>query len=234
MAIIAKIYKGQMPRGQYQIGCVDDRGYVYKGSVARGNYIIGRVDNNGRIYNGESAKGNYLVGCSDNKGNIYKNSHASTSASYLVGRVVSDGKLGRVYKKTSSSSVATIEGSNYIAGAMAFLILLNNESTAIIDNSALFAGAAALLLASDDEPTSDGKGCYIATAVYKDYNAPEVKILRNYRDSVLINTYIGRLFIKLYYLLSPPAANWLKNKSKLNNLIKKILDKIIGNIKRRH
>ena len=153
MAIIAKIYKGSIPSGQYQVGCVDDRGYVYKGQTAVGNYLIGCVDNNGRIYNSQFTKGNYLIGCSDNKGNVYKNDHASTSASYLVGKVVSNGNLGRVYKKTSSASVATIEGSNHIAGAMAFLLLLNSDSNVAINSGAIFAGVAAtaLLLSSDEE-----------------------------------------------------------------------------------
>jgi hypothetical protein len=137
MAIITKIYQGQMPKGQYQIGCIDDKGYVYKGQTSIGNYLIGCVDNNGRIYKGSLPKGNYLIGCADNKGNIYENNNASTNASYLVGRVVSNGNLGRIYKQTSSSSVATVEGGNHYAGAMAYFLLLgglSDGSSNILDN----------------------------------------------------------------------------------------------------
>jgi len=234
VAVVAKIYKGQRPLGQYQVGCIDDKGYIYKGHTALGTYLVGCVDNNGRIYNSHFANGRYLVGCSDNRGNVYKNDHASTSASYLAGRVESNGNIGRVFKKTSSASVATIEGSNHLAGAMAFLILLNNKPNTGIDDGALLAGAAALLLSSDDEsnPGGDGKGCYIATAVYKDHNAPEVLTLRNYRDTVLMNCLAGRLFVRLYYLFSPPVADRLRNTDKINNFVKKILNIIVLVIKK--
>ncbi|MDL2214236.1 hypothetical protein LJB76_01590 [Clostridia bacterium OttesenSCG-928-O13] len=130
MAVATKVYCGQFAKGNYLVGCIDDRGYVYKNDHASTNasYIVGCVDNNGRIYNGKSARGNYLVGCSDNRGNIYRNNHASTSAAYLVGNVVSKGNLGRVYKKTSSAVVATIEGGNHVAGAMAYLLLLSTSN----------------------------------------------------------------------------------------------------------
>ncbi len=47
------------------------------------------------------------------------------------------------------------------------------------------------------------KGCYIATYVYGDYDAPEVQILRFYRDNILSKSLSGRIFIQLYYWLSP-------------------------------
>jgi hypothetical protein len=52
-----------------------------------------------------------------------------------------------------------------------------------------------------------GKGCFIATAVYGSYDAPEVIILRKFRDKVLLANFLGRRFVKLYYHLSPPIAN---------------------------
>lgn len=46
-------------------------------------------------------------------------------------------------------------------------------------------------------------GCYIATAIYGSYDCPEVWTLRRYRDNVLDNTWYGRLFIRIYYAISP-------------------------------
>ena len=46
------------------------------------------------------------------------------------------------------------------------------------------------------------KACYIATYVYSDYNAPEVKVLRRFRDERLAKTQPGRIFISVYYSLS--------------------------------
>ena len=46
-------------------------------------------------------------------------------------------------------------------------------------------------------------GCYIATCVYGSYDCPEVWVLRRYRDNTLASTWQGRLFISLYYTMSP-------------------------------
>lgn len=43
------------------------------------------------------------------------------------------------------------------------------------------------------------EGCFIATAVYGDRNAPEVQTLREFRDDVLARSLAGRLFISAYY-----------------------------------
>ena len=74
------------------------------------------------------------------------------------------------------------------------------------------------------------EGCYIATAVYGSYDAPQVRILRRYRDEVLKNSFWGRVFIKTYYKLSPPIADQLKNASKLNGVVRKALDRWVDRI----
>lgn len=74
------------------------------------------------------------------------------------------------------------------------------------------------------------EGCYIATAVYGSYDAPQVRILRRYRDEVLKNSFWGRVFIKTYYKLSPPIADHLKNARKLNGIVRKALDRWVDRI----
>lgn len=88
-----------------------------------------------------------------------------------------------------------------------------------------------------DEPFSDTEkyeslsenkeGCYIATAVYGSYEAPEVLILRKFRDSTLKAYMGGRLFISTYYLISPSIAKMLNGKTWINSTIRKILDHFI-------
>jgi len=57
------------------------------------------------------------------------------------------------------------------------------------------------------EMKSNGGGkCFIATAAYGSYEAPTVKILRLFRDRILLTNLPGRLFVKSYYALSPPLA----------------------------
>ena len=53
----------------------------------------------------------------------------------------------------------------------------------------------------------DGR-CYIATCVYGSYDCPEVWTLRRFRDDALAQTAAGRLFIKLYYAVSPTLVDW--------------------------
>lgn len=86
-------------------------------------------------------------------------------------------------------------------------------------------------LAEIDRNSKNSGGCYIATAVYGSYQAPEVLTLRKFRDEVLASTMMGRLFIKTYYLLSPPVANWLKDAKSINGLVKKILDRFVLNLR---
>lgn len=75
------------------------------------------------------------------------------------------------------------------------------------------------------------EGCYIATAVYGGYDKPEVLILRQYRDNVLKRTLAGKLFIKIYYTLSPPLARKLKGNNWINRKIKGLLDSFVRKLK---
>ena len=70
-------------------------------------------------------------------------------------------------------------------------------------------------------------GCFIATAVYGSYDAPEVLILRHFRDNTLSESVLGRLFIKVYYRISPPISMRLNNMRHLRGFIHWILDKFI-------
>ena len=74
---------------------------------------------------------------------------------------------------------------------------------------------------------SSNGGCYIATAVYGSYDAPQVMSLHRFRDENLSKTMLGRLFIRVYYKLSPPIARWLTTAKITNTLAKAVLDKIV-------
>jgi curved DNA-binding protein CbpA len=64
------------------------------------------------------------------------------------------------------------------------------------------------------------EGCFIATACFGDYDAPEVKKLREYRDTVLSKTILGRMTIKTYYLISPSLVKIIINNSVIRNILK--------------
>lgn len=77
-------------------------------------------------------------------------------------------------------------------------------------------------------------GCYIATAVYGSYCAPEVLVLRKFRDVVLRRYSYGNMFVKIYYWLSPSFAKRLKHLQIINNMVKVILDKLVVYLQKKY
>ena len=78
--------------------------------------------------------------------------------------------------------------------------------------------------------TQSSGGCYIATMAYGDYDHPQVMELRKYRDQVLLKNYFGKLFVKIYYSVSPHLVKKLKNQNQINKLITSLLDRLIEKI----
>ena len=75
-----------------------------------------------------------------------------------------------------------------------------------------------------DRPSGGKSGCYIATAVYGSYSCPEVMTLRRYRDDYLANKAWGRLFIRIYYALSPALARHIRPDSLIGRTVRRYLD----------
>jgi len=62
--------------------------------------------------------------------------------------------------------------------------------------------------------------CFIATAIYDSPSAREVLLLKSFRDNTLMSSYFGRQFIKFYYYISPPIANFLSKHAFWKKLVK--------------
>jgi len=77
---------------------------------------------------------------------------------------------------------------------------------------------------------SSSGACYIATMAYGDYDHPQVKVLRNYRDRHLSSSFGGRMFIRIYYAMSPSMVSLLNNQRMINRIIRRLLDKLIMSI----
>ena len=76
------------------------------------------------------------------------------------------------------------------------------------------------------------KGCYLATAVYGSYDAPEVRVLRRFRDQRLERSRAGRLFIRAYYRFSPSLASRLGRWPRVNAWVKRRLDRLVRHLGR--
>jgi len=84
------------------------------------------------------------------------------------------------------------------------------------------------------EPEKPQKsGCYIATAVYRSDNCPEVRTLRRFRDECLSNHMAGRWFVRLYYAISPTLVKILGDTKGFSFLIKPVLDRFSAYLKRK-
>lgn len=79
------------------------------------------------------------------------------------------------------------------------------------------------------ENSSSG-GCYVATAVYGSYDCPQVWTLRRFRDNTLDLTWYGKLFIWLYYSISPTIVKYFGNTKIFSAIFKKRLDKLVDKL----
>lgn len=78
------------------------------------------------------------------------------------------------------------------------------EGAADLADSAIDAAASTCFVVDLFEEVLDA--CNVATAAHGDLDAPEVVLLRRYRDQRLRPTRAGRLFIRLYYRVGPLGA----------------------------
>ena len=69
--------------------------------------------------------------------------------------------------------------------------------------------------------------CFIATAVYGDYSAEPVIVLREFRDNVLVKTKLGWLLIRIYYRNSPPIARFISQHKQARYCVRNCLDKFV-------
>lgn len=81
----------------------------------------------------------------------------------------------------------------------------------------------------DTQPSRGG--CYVATCVYGSYDCPQVWVLRRYRDNYLDERWWGRLFIRLYYFISPKIIKLFGKTRWFRTLNKSILDKKVEKLK---
>ena len=79
-------------------------------------------------------------------------------------------------------------------------------------------------------PSSSGGGggggggnCFIATAAFGSYFHPYVKILRDFRDTLLLTNYVGRSFVNWYYRVSPPVAEFIRTRETTKQIVRTLL-----------
>jgi len=80
----------------------------------------------------------------------------------------------------------------------------------------------------DSEEGYSEWGCFIATASFGSYLNPHVKVLRDFRDELLIPNSLGRKCVCFYYQHSPRIAKQMGKYSSLRFLSRQALLPLIG------
>ncbi|MGP2571390.1 CFI-box-CTERM domain-containing protein [Ornithobacterium rhinotracheale] len=76
------------------------------------------------------------------------------------------------------------------------------------------------------------EACYVATLAYGDVNHPQVKYLRQVRDTKLLNYKFGKSFVQFYYKYSPKLVEVLRPYRAINKIIRLGLDTLIKIMKK--
>jgi len=80
---------------------------------------------------------------------------------------------------------------------------------------------------SGDGGGGGGGGCFIATAAWGSYLHPKVALLREFRDQYLLSNGPGRLFVRTYYRLSPPIADFIARHESMRSITRWMLTPLV-------
>lgn len=153
-------------------------------------------------------------------------SDASTSRTVLMLRAVAT-VLAKVFEQPDASledKQKNMESAWNVTVPLSQELGENHEAIRLVRAMHKLAKA---ILEGKPEPTDEELGiaskCFVATACYGDYDAPEVLILRHFRDETLLKSPYGCSAVDLYYRLSPPLARWLERHNLMAGAIRKLL-----------
>jgi hypothetical protein len=142
----------------------------------------------------------------------------------------------RVYNLTISSTEGGSvsdpgEGTfTYDEGTVVDLVAEPEEScrfvdwTGDLDNVANVTAASTTITMNDDYSISANfrfsPGCFVATAAYGTPLAEEIQILREFRDEYLLTNPVGGALVDLYYMVSPPVAEFITKHPSLKPIVR--------------
>jgi hypothetical protein len=97
-----------------------------------------------------------------------------------------------------------------------------------VDHLSVFSFATAGGIVGIGGSGGGGGGCFIATAAFGSYFDPFVRVLRDFRDAVLMTSAPGRAFVDWYYRVSPPIADFIAKSEALKASVRIMLLPAVG------
>lgn len=76
--------------------------------------------------------------------------------------------------------------------------------------------------------SSEGTGCFVATAAYGSVLDRKVEVLRAFRDRWLVGSSWGRRAVEFYYRNSPPLADWIAGHETARKMARILLAPVVG------
>jgi hypothetical protein len=120
----------------------------------------------------------------------------------------------------------------FYAANNSFLSDYSNEESEVIGNKAYDATSSNVIYdfpeAITPNPNLPNKGCFIATAAYGHYSAPQVQALRDFRDAYLLTNAPGKAFVRWYYEYGPVAAHFINEHPWLKPAVRVTLLPAVG------